>query len=78
MRIQVVRSSQNNYQQKRRRTWLHFPPKWYVIGGIGLTVFSVIAYFVAQIIFITLGIVGLIIIIWGIIQWILQFLRTEL
>ena len=78
MRIQVVRSSHNNYQQKRRRSWLHFPPKWYVVGGMGLTVFSVIAYFVAQIIFVALAVLGIGIVGWGVLQWVLQFIRTEL
>ncbi len=50
-------------------------PKWLVFGGLILSGVSALGFFAAQIIFTLLSILGIVIAIWGAIQWVVRLFQ---
>ena len=75
MKVHVIReesqSSQNNKGYHRFRS----EPRWLIIGGFMLALLSTLAFFAAQIIFTILAMLGVVIAIWGCIQWIVRIFQ---
>ena len=75
MRIKVIREKFHQHEQSHKR--FRSEPKWLIILGLGLTTFSILAWFAAQVIFAVLAGVGGLIVAWGVIQWVLHLFEKK-
>lgn len=77
MKVHVVREEQQSNQSKMNSQYRRFrsEPRWLIVGGGLLAIFSTLAFFIAQIIFTVLAMLGVILAIWGCVQWVVRLFQ---
>ena len=75
MKVHIVREETQSNQRQHRR--FRSEPRWLILGGLILAFFSALAFFVAQIIFTVLAMLGVVLAIGGCIQWVVRLFQKR-
>lgn len=77
MKVHVVREESQSHQSQSNAQYRRFrsEPRWLIVGGLALAALSTLAFFAAQIIFTVLAMLGLVLAIWGCVQWVVRFFQ---